>query len=223
LQIEQVGLRDLTLKLNKEITMGMQMDQFLTAKVEDAKGRNEDPDRIRFIEEEIIFPLRQRVMDMQTLITVNHQGIVSMEILQRNNQELIRGVERAKLVTVNALRTAVMIATGLYNQKIVLKKIQMLNTTTQNLIAGTSKMLKEQGTEIHKMATNAVLSPEVLKTAFNDVIGALNDISTFKQEALPKLAENIRLFQDLAEKGEKEIKKLEQGRNVNLIGAETNG
>ena len=70
-------------------------------------------------------------------------------------------------------------------------------------------MLKEQGAEVQKQATEATINPEDLKQAFQDAISALEDISTFKQEALPKMHETITTFRELAETGEKEIARLE--------------
>jgi uncharacterized protein YaaN involved in tellurite resistance len=186
LEIEEVALRDLTKKLTKEIEMAALMDEAIASQIELAKARNEDPDKIRFISEEILFPLRQRIMDMQQMIVVNHQGIMAIEVIRRNNKELIRGVERAKNVTISAMRIAAIVASALYNQKIVLKKIEMLNSTTNELIAGTSRMLKEQGAEIHK------------------------------QEALPKMKETISQFKELAEKGEQEIQRLEKGSRLSI-------
>lgn len=211
LAIEQQSLRDLSKKLNKEIEMAALMDEAISEKLEEAQAQNMDSDKIRFVQEEILFPLRQRVMDMHQMIVVNHQGIIAMEVIQRNNKELIRGVDRAKNVTVSALRTAVMVASALYNQKIVLQKIQMLNETTSNMIAATSRMLKEQGTEIHKQSVEANISVDTLKSAFTDVLGALDDISEFKRQALPQLKLQIDQFRELADKGETEIKKFERG------------
>lgn len=211
LSIEQQALRDLSKKLAKEIEMASAMDSILEAKLEEAHAANMDENKIRFIQEEVLYPLRQRVMDMQQMTVVNHQGIIAMEVIIRNNKELMRGVDRAKNVTVTALRTAVMVASALYNQKIVLQKIQMLNETTNKLIASTSKMLKEQGTEIHRQSSETNISVDVLKTAFQDVITALDDISTFKRQALPLMKNNIEQFRELADKGEEEIQKLEKG------------
>jgi uncharacterized protein YaaN involved in tellurite resistance len=154
-------------------------------------------------------------MDMQQMIVINQQGIVAMEVIRRNNRELMRGVDRAKNVTVTALRTAVMVASALYNQKIVLKKIDMLNATTNNLISTTAQMLKEQGTEIHRQASETNISAETLKAAFNDALSSLEAISTFKQQALPKMQETVTQFREMAEVGEKEIARLERGSMFN--------
>ena len=145
LEIEQANMRDLKKQLTQKIELGAQLDSYLTNSVENAKAAGTDPERIKFIEEEIIFPLRQRLIDFQQLLAVNQQGIIAMEVIRKNNLELIRAVDRSKTVTVSALRVAVTVAGALYNQKIVLEKVQMLNETTNNMITATSRMLKEQG------------------------------------------------------------------------------
>lgn len=216
LEIEQQSLRDMTKKLMQEIELGMMMDQTIEKQIADAKSRNEDPEKIKFITEEVLFPLRQRVMDMQQMIVVNQQGVMAIEVVIRNNKELIRGVERAKNVTISALKISVMVAGALYNQKIVLKKIEMLNETTNNLISNTSRMLKEQGTAIQKQSMDANISVDTLKTAFADVMSALDSISTYKQEALPKMRDTIQQFKELADKGEQQIQQLEKGHNLSF-------
>ncbi|SFA73042.1 Uncharacterized conserved protein YaaN involved in tellurite resistance [Cohnella sp. OV330] len=216
LEIEQQTLRDLTKKLQKEIELGALMDTSIEQQVEAAKVRGEDPEKIRFITEEVMFPLRQRLMDLQQMQVVNQQGIMAIEVVVRNNKELIRGVDRAKNVTVSALKIAVTVASALYNQKIVLKKIELLNQTTNELIAGTSRMLKDQGAAIHKQALEANISVDTMKQAFTDVLSALDSISAFKQEALPKMRETINQFRELADTGEKQIQRLERGNKLGL-------
>lgn len=216
LEIEQQSLRDLTKKLQKEIQLGVMMDESIDAQIEAARLRNEDPEKIRFITEEVLFPLRQRVMDLQQMLVVNQQGIMAIEVVIRNNKELIRGVDRAKNVTISALRISVTVASALYNQKIVLKKIELLNQTTNELIASTSRMLKNQGAEIHKQSLEASVSVDTLKQAFTDVLSALDSISTYKQEALPKMRDTINQFRELADDGEKQIQRLEKGQKLGL-------
>lgn len=216
LEIEEVAMRDLTKKLKKEIEMGTMMDEEISRQIEVAKSKNVDPDKIKFISEEILFPLRQRIMDLQQMIVVNQQGIMAIEVIRRNNKELIRGVDRAINVTVSAMRIAAIVASALYNQKIVLKKIELLNETTNDLISGTSKMLKEQGAEIQKQSMEANISVDTLKSAFADVISAMDSISTYKQEALPKMKQTIGEFKDLADKGEQQIQKLERGNRASV-------
>lgn len=213
---EENYLREVTNKLLADIELGKQMDESIEAQIQQAELEGVSPDKIAFVREEVLFPLRQRIMDMQQMIVVNQQGIVSLNVIRRNNKELIRGVDRAKNVTVSALRTGVMVASALYDQKIVMDKITILNQTTESIIESTSHMLKEQGSEIQKQSAETMISPDVLKASFAEAISAIEDVSTYKEQALPKMKETIMMFSDMAEEGQKVVDKLETSNN-NLI------
>ena len=206
---EESHLRDLTKKLIEDIELGKMMDESIEVQIRKAELEDVEETKIAFVREEILFPLRQRIMDMQQIIVTNQQGIVSLNVIRRNNKELIRGVHRAKNVTVTALRTGVMVASALYNQKIVIKKIQTLNENTEKIIQSTSRMLREQGSEIQKSSMETMISPEVLKTSFADAIAAINDVSKYKEEALPKMQESINLFYEMAKEGQVIVDKIE--------------
>ena len=210
---EENYLRETTNKLLADIELGKQMDDSIEAQIQQAEIDGVSPDKIAFVREEVLFPLRQRIMDMQQMIVVNQQGIVSLNVIRRNNKELIRGVNRAKNVTVSALRTAVMGASALYDQKLVMDKINILNSTTENIIETTSHMLKEQGSEIQKHSAETMISPEVLKASFAEAIQAIEDVSTYKEQALPKMKETIELFSGMADEGQKVVDKIETGNN----------
>jgi len=214
LESEQVSMRVLTKKLNSNIELGLQMDESMSAAIAQAKVEGIEEERIKFVEEEIQYPLRQRIMDFQQLLAVNQQGIVAMEILIRNNKELIRAVERAQNVTISALRVAVTVASALYNQKIVLEKVEALNKTTSSMISSTARMLKEQGAQIHQQSSSANISIEDLKSAFTDTFEAFDQISTFKQEALPQMRIAIDELKELTTDGEKKLQQLEKAPNI---------
>ncbi|MCR5704892.1 MAG: toxic anion resistance protein [Eubacterium sp.] len=214
LEIEQASMREMTKKLNQNIELGMQLDTSVTNAVENAKVSGENPEKIKFIEEELLFPLRQRIVDFQQLAVVNQQGIIAMELIRKNNKELIRSVDRAKTVTVNALRTAVTLAGALYDEQIVLEKVNALNATTNQMIEATARMLKTQGTEIHRQASETAISAETLKQAFADTMEALDEISTYRQEALPRLKDTIGTFQEMVDMGNEQVEKLEKEKKV---------
>ncbi len=211
---EENYLRQVTNKLLADIELGKQMDASIEAQIQSAEIEGVDEEKIAFVREEILFPLRQRIMDMQQMIVVNQQGIVSLNVIRRNNKELIRGVNRAKNVTVSALRTGVMVASALYDQKIVMDKINILNQTTENIIESTSHMLKEQGSEIQKHSAETMISPEVLKSAFAEAMQAIEDVSNYKTQALPRMKETINAFSDMADEGQKTVEKLETGNKL---------
>ena len=212
LQDDQQAMRVLTLKLEKAIKLGQLIDQKLQDKL-DTEILTEDP-RHQFIAEALVFPLRQRIQDLQQQLLVNQQGFLTIEMIIRNNKELIRGVNRAVNVTVSALQVAVTLAMALANQKIVLEKIQAVSTTTSSLIAGTAARLKQQGVEIHKQAGGTQLDMDSLRQAFSDIQSALDDISRYRQEALPKMAQSIVEMDKLAAQSEQVIKKIEHAEQT---------
>jgi len=213
---EENNLREVTKKLLADIELGKEMDESIEMQIQKAEIEGVDPEKISFVKEEILFPLRQRIMDMQQMIVINQQGIVSLNVIRRNNKELIRGVNRAKNVTVTALRTAVMVASALYDQKIVMDKVNILNETTGNIIESTSHMLHDQGAEIQKSSAEAMISPEVLQKSFDEALAAIEEVSAYKENALPKMKETIQMFSNMADEGQKVVEKIETG-NKDLI------
>jgi uncharacterized protein YaaN involved in tellurite resistance len=207
---EEKALSELNKKLTVDAEMGRALDAAIEQQLANAEISGNDPDKIKFVREEILYPLRQRIMDMQQMIVVNQQGVMSMNVIRRNNKELIRGVERAKNVTVTALRTGVMVASALYNQKILIRKIQTLNETTENIIESTSRMLKEQGAEIQRQSMESTVSVDVLKRAFSDALQAIEDVSTFRENALPQMQDTISQFREMAEEGQVVVDRLEK-------------
>ncbi|MCR5370234.1 MAG: toxic anion resistance protein [Clostridium sp.] len=210
LEIEQSDMRGLTKDLNEKIAMGNALDQYLTNAIENKKAEGGDEEKVRFVEEEVLFPLRQRIMDFQQMQVVSQQGCVAMDVIRRNNNELIRAVERAETVTVSSLRTAVTVAGALYNQRIVLEKVNLLNESTNRMIASTAEMLKTQGVEIQKQSSEAMISTETLRKSFEDTLQAMEDISNYKLEALPRIRKTIDEFKELADVGEKKLQQMEE-------------
>ncbi|NQU06339.1 MAG: toxic anion resistance protein [Calditrichaeota bacterium] len=196
-------------KLTRAIQLGHLLDQKLQYKLD--REISPEDDLSRFIKEELMFPLRQRIMDLQQSLAVNQQGVLIIEIIIRNNRELIRGVARALNVTVTALQVAIACALALANQRIVLKKINALNVATTNIIGHTAERLKTQGVEIHKQASESMLDIATLKKAFQDIKTAMEDISKFRQEALPQMANNILRMDQLTSDASEAIERMEQG------------
>ncbi len=210
LELEQAAMRDLTKQLNQKIVLGQELDDYLTEQIANQRAVNGDSEKIKFIEEEILFPLRQRMIDFNQMLAVNQNGIIAMEVIRKNNYELIRSVNRAQTVTIAALNVAVTVAGALYNQKLVLEKVKILNQTTNNMIASTSRMLNTQGTEIQKQAMDSNIQVETLKEAFKETLGALDSINQYKQKALPQMKETIAQFKQLAQEGETVIQNIEE-------------
>jgi len=206
LQEDQKAMRDLTEKLSRQIRLGQLVDEKLQLSL--ARLGKDEEARARFVEDELLFPLRQRIIDLQQQLAVNQQGVLASAIVMRNNSELVRGVNRALDVTVSALNVAVSTALALGNQRIVLDKVNAINRTTSDLISGTAKKLRTQGAAIHAQASTAMIEMNALKGAFADINAALDEISRFRHSALPQMAKTILDLDRLSAEGEKRVRQL---------------
>ena len=212
---DQKAMRALSDKLEKAAKLGQMIDAKLSSKLE-RELTPADP-RYAFVQNEWLFPLRQRIQDLQQQLVVNQQGVMAIDLIIRNNVELARGVDRAVNVTVSALQVAVTLALALANQRIVLEKVQAVNETTDKLILQTAKNLHTQGAEIHKMAAGTTLNIETLKQAFAEIHAALDDVSRFRQEALPQMAQAIVELDKLSEEAGRTIANMDNARKVGAV------
>jgi uncharacterized protein YaaN involved in tellurite resistance len=210
LKDDQISMRNLIFKLNDYIEFGVALDRSLTLELE---REDLDEETKKFLNEEILFSLKQRILDLQQQLAVNQQGILTSEVIIRNNNELIRGVSRSLNVTVTALNIAASLAVALQTQKNILKGVTAINQTTDKLIAETSENLKKQGVEIHKQATEAQLDIENLKTAFSNVSEALSEISKYRSEALPSMTKSIQEMSEVTKLMDESVKRLESSEN----------
>jgi len=209
---DQKSMREISDKLTQMIALSQVIDNKLQYKLD--REVTAGSDQHKFLSEEILFPLRQRIIDLQQQLAVNQQGVIATEIIMRNNKELVRGVNRSLNVTVSALQVAATVAMALANQKIVLDKINSVNKTTNDLIAGTASRLKTQGVEIQKQASSASLDMNTLKVAFQDLKTAMDDISTFRQKALPQMAQAVIEMEKLTTEAQSSIAKMDKGNQA---------
>jgi uncharacterized protein YaaN involved in tellurite resistance len=186
---EKVNLWSLMEKLEKYIHIGKKLDTELDAKAVALDAQ--DAEKARVVREEMLFYTRQKVTDLLTQMSVNIQGYLALDMIRKNNLELMKGVDRATTTTVSALRTAVIVAQALANQKLVLDQISALNTTTGNLIASTSEMLRDQSAAIHQQAASSTIDIAKLQQAFNNVYQTMNTIADFKTTALASMQTTV--------------------------------
>jgi uncharacterized protein YaaN involved in tellurite resistance len=161
-----------------------------------------DPEKAKTLRQDVLFYVRQKHQDLLTQLAVDIQGYLTLDLVRKNNVELIKGVDRATTTTVSALRTAVMAAQALSNQRLVLAQVTALNTTTGNLIEATSEMLKEQSGEIQTQAAGATLNVQQLQTAFNNIYATLDSIDSYKLTALESMRQTVDVLSGEVEKAQ---------------------
>jgi uncharacterized protein YaaN involved in tellurite resistance len=168
-----------------------------------------DPAKAKAIRESALFYVRQRTQDLLTQMAVTVQGYLALDLVKKNNVELVKGVDRAGTTTVSALRTAVTVAQALAGQKLVLDQITALNTTTANLIDSTGELLKTQTATIHEQAASSTIPLETLQRAFQNIYDTMDSIDTFKLKALENMTTTVNTLTSEVEKSKGYIARAE--------------
>ncbi len=186
---EKVNLWAVMGRLRQYAYLAQNLDTALAARI--AAIEATDPERAKILKEDLLFYVRQKNQDLVTQLAVSVQGYLALDVIRRNNVELIKGVQRATTTTVSALRTAVIVAQALVDQKLVLNQITALNTTTSNLIESTSKLLHTQSEAIGQQAASATVDLEKLQNAFTNIYATMDEIDTFKVAALDSMQKTV--------------------------------
>lgn len=162
------------------------------------------------LDSDVLYPIRQRHQDILTQLAVSVQGYLAIDMIRKNNTELIKGVERARTTTISALRTAVIVAQALANQKMVLDQIDAINTTTNNMILKTSEMLKDQTARIHQQAATSGVSVETLQKAFDNVFQTMDAIDTFRSQANKSMEGTVHALENGLERARPYLDRVRQ-------------
>ena len=189
LEQEKVHLWETMQRLAQYVYVAEHLDASMTAKVNTIKAS--DPRRAEALEQDVLFYVRQKHQDLLTQLAVSIQGYLAIDLVRRNNLELIKGVDRATTTTVAALRTAVIVAQALANQKLVLDQVAALNTTTSNLIQSTSELLASQTVAINEQAASSTIGVDRLQAAFANIYQTMDAIDSFKSQALTSMQTTI--------------------------------
>jgi uncharacterized protein YaaN involved in tellurite resistance len=218
LEQERFYLWAMKTRLEQYIHMSGALDEALTRKINTIGDT--DPSQARRLKEDALFYVRQKRQDLLTQLAVVCQGYLALDLIRRSNLELIKGVERATTTTVSALRTAVIAALALSNQRLVLDQVTALNVTTGNIIESTSLLLRQQTLEITNQAAGSTVSIEQLQAAFNNIYATIDTIDTFKLAALDNMRKAIDILSSEISRAHEYV---ERSRSAELAQARANG
>ena len=180
LELEIQKLHEVVQNLNNDYDAGLILKDEILNKIQSES----DETSIRFYNENILNPLEKKLFDLKQMSLVNEQSILALEIVRRNNKEIIRNIDRVKNVTIVALNTAVIVAKSLYNQKITLSKINSLGKSTSGIMNSTSKALSDSD----------------LKDAFKNAYNTFDEVFLQNKKDFPE--NEIKII---------ELKKVEEG------------
>jgi uncharacterized protein YaaN involved in tellurite resistance len=195
-------------RLNQYIYIAERLDARLAAQL--AEMEITDPEKAQALSQDVLFYVRQKHQDLLTQLAVSIQSYLAIDVIIKNNLELIKGVDRASTTTMSALRTAVIVSQALTNQKLVLDQITALNTTTSNIIEQTSLALKQNSAAIQKGAAESTIGLPQLQNAFSNIYATMDSIDQFKMQALDNMAQTIGVLEHEVEKSRSYLNRVSQ-------------
>ncbi len=219
IETEKANMWTLMGKLSEYNALASALDDAVAQKVAEleAAGRAEDANTLK---SDALFAIRQRRQDIMTQMAVSVQGYLALDLVRKNNVELIKGVDRAQSTTVAALRTAVIVSQALARQKLVLDQISALNATTSNLIESTSNQLRIQGAEINQQAASSTIDVAKLQAAFDNVFQTMDAIDTFRAQAVDSMSQTVTALEGQIERAKPYLERTRRGEgNTAQIGS----
>jgi uncharacterized protein YaaN involved in tellurite resistance len=208
LNLEKQNLWGAMGRLNQYVYIAEHLDAQLAAQISQLELT--DPERAKALGQDVLFYVRQKHQDLLTQLAVSIQNYLAIDIIIKNNIELIKGVDRASTTTIAALRTAVIVAQALGNQKLVLDQITALNTTTSDLIQRTSEMMRDNSAQIQQQAASATIGMPQLQAAFQNIYATMDSIDTFKTQALDTMAQTIGTLESEVAKSKEYLDRVNQ-------------
>ncbi|MEJ7833697.1 MAG: toxic anion resistance protein [Nocardioides sp.] len=216
LNLEKTNLWAVMGRLNQYVYVAERLDTKLSAKI--AELEMSDPEAAKAMSQDVLFYVRQKHQDLLTQLAVSIQSYLAIDIIIKNNIELIKGVDRAATTTISALRTAVIVAQALGNQKLVLDQISALNTTTSGMIQRTSEMLRDNSAAIQEQAASSTIGMEQLQAAFANIYATMDSIDEFKLKALDSMSTTIGVLETEVQKSRSYLERVQKHDARNAAG-----
>ncbi|MCP2245559.1 toxic anion resistance protein [Lentzea aerocolonigenes] len=186
---ERQRLWDLMTTLSRHAALAGEMDEAVQRQV--AILDLSDPGRAQALRADVLFGLRQRHQDLLTQLAVCAQGYLALDVVRRNNDELIKGVERAVSTTVTALRIGVVVAAALAGQREVIDQIDAVRGLTDSVLRSNAALMSLQGQDVERIASTPAVGIDAVRTSFDQIYAAIDAVDTFKARAADSMAGTV--------------------------------
>ncbi|MFJ7218968.1 toxic anion resistance protein [Amycolatopsis sp. NPDC098790] len=170
-----------------------------------------DPGRANALRADVLYPIRQRHQDLLTQLAVSAQGYLALDLVRKNNDELIRGVERAVSTTVSALRVALLVSGALASQRDVLDEVAALQATTDGLIRANTELLDLQSAEIRKASSDPAVATETIRASFDRIYASIDAIDGFRADAVRTMAATVESLSGEIRRAEDHLRRSHEG------------
>ena len=170
-----------------------ELDQRLSDTV--ASLKQNDPDRARAFEQEVLYYVRQNLGDVQAAqaLTINAYNVIGE--LRKTGRETMNGCDRVSTLGMAALSVAVTLARATNNQIATQKMLSGSKQEIENLIASTGSALNTHVEMTAKFASEPILGVQTLQAMFDQTFAAMDKMEKYRSEALLTMQQNNQMMQ----------------------------
>ena len=199
---ESIGEIDLEKQKNLEITMRsneyLYLNSAIVKKVESRMIENKLNEKEKeLVTEVILYPLEQKKSDLNTQIHVAITSYYGLDVIQKNNKELLRGVQRCQMVALPALNTSITMASALADQKNVHDTVGAINQTAEEMLNSVSTMVSSQSQQIQKSAQSETIKRKSIMDNYKKIEDALKKTSEYRLQAHAALKKDNEKMEEL--------------------------
>ena len=200
---------------------GAQLDAALTARI--AQIEATDPERAKVLKEDMLFSVRQKNQDLLTQLAVSVQGYLALDLIRRNNLELIKGV--APRHDDDGRRRCARRSSSPRRWPTRSSCSTRSRPSTRRPPTSSSRrreMLHQQSGEINEQAASATVELGKLQAAFKNIYATMDEIDTFKVAALDTMQKTVTALSTEIEKSQSYLDRVRanetQGSPIDRLG-----
>ena len=149
---------------------------------------------------EVLHDVSVRVQDLRVMEQQNEQFFITMGMTINNNRRLGDAVMRTLTMAENCVAIALATLGAIQDQKKVAEANAATRTFIGDLTKQTAAMTKAQTAEIAKQYSEPSIAIEDLKTAFDDLVGAVDIYNEAQEKGIELAKQNIRTLKDMSTK-----------------------
>lgn len=169
-----------------------------------------DAPRATTLRVDVLYPIRQRLRDILLQLAVATQGYAALRVVQQNNEEVIRAIQTATTTTAAALRTAVLVAQALADQRLVLDQLQAIDSATSGAIERSAALAKAHASKVEAQIARAAGDLVALQRAWDEVFTTLDQIDLYKSSALATMQVTLRELSGQVQRSRAHLEQLDR-------------
>lgn len=208
-ELEQIydGVKEHQFVVMKNAYLGELLMNRLNSMLEKA----DDPEQQRVVES-VLHAVSMRTQDLRVMEQANMQFFASIDMTEENNKNLQQNVRRTIDITGNLITVALSIQIALQTQKKVMEATKATQEYAGELLAANAASVREQGAEIREMANNPVIALDKVKSAFDDLMAAIEDAEGAKRKGIENAQKGISMLSDMTSEIGDRISALQAGK-----------